>query len=151
MAAREGASTALTPDVLEAKLTEGLKATFVQVSQRRAHHITRSHALMQYVQLLLQTDVQLTQNRHPCLHDSNHAASSLSASTGPMSWCLRLVQSSLRNMSLSCVCPSRAGLELLANLPVMPFLCSSTHSHICTLPHAQLPHGTCRPTPTAGH
>ena len=63
MAAREGASTALTPDVLEAKLTEGLKATFVQVSQRRAHHITRSHALM----LLLQTDdVQLTQNRHPC-------------------------------------------------------------------------------------
>ena len=150
MAAREGASTALTPDVLEAKLTEGLKATFVQVSERRAHHITRSHALMQYAQLLLQTDdVQLTQNRHPCPHDSSHAASSLSATTGPMSWRLRLVQSSLRSMSLSCVCPSRAGLELLAN--VMPFLCSSTHSHICPLPHAQLPHGTCRPTPTAGH
>lgn len=34
MAAREGASTTLTPEDLESKLTEGLKATFVQVSEK---------------------------------------------------------------------------------------------------------------------
>jgi hypothetical protein len=90
MAAREGASTALTPDVLEAKLTEGLKATFVQVSERRAHHITRSHALMQYAHLLLQT----ARPAHPKIGISmsgGHAASTLSTSTVPTSWHLHLV------------------------------------------------------------
>ena len=63
MAAREGASTTLTPDVLESKLTEGLKATFVQVSvDKSVAAALRSHKL---------------RTRHSCKDDARGHRSSI--------------------------------------------------------------------------